>query len=264
MSGSWTGSAALYDAMAPRYDAVFAEPGYRRAYDRLAGEFIARLLPDASGTIVDAGCGTGRWAQRWLNLGHRVTGIEQSPRMIAELRRRGLGDRFHLIAASMDEAEIEPGSADLVIAMGSIQYAADPGAVLRRFAGWVRPGGHVCVYTDSLTALVLELMRMGRTDEALRRLETRRGVFRQGDSTAELHLFDRAALEMLFTQAGLVEVSCHGLLVSASAWDKARAADAALADEDAFLALERRLMADPAMADAGKHIIASGRRPLLG
>jgi len=31
----------------------------------------------------------------------------------------------------MDEAEIEPGSADLVVAMGSMQYAADPGAVLR-------------------------------------------------------------------------------------------------------------------------------------
>ncbi len=36
---------------------------------------------------------------------------------------------------------------------------------------------------------------------------------------------------------------------------------AVLKDEDAFLALERRLMADSAMADAGKHIIASGRRP---
>ena len=120
MSGGWTGSATLYDAMASQYDSVFAEPGYRRAYDRLAGEFIARLLPKAPGTIVDAGCGTGRWAQCWLDLGHRVIGIEQSPRMIAELRRRGLGDRFRLIAASMDEAEIELGSADLVVAMGSM------------------------------------------------------------------------------------------------------------------------------------------------
>jgi SAM-dependent methyltransferase len=264
MMRGWTDSAALYDAMAPQYDAVFAEPGYRRAYDRLAGEFIGKLLPDLPGTIVDAGCGTGRWAQRWLGLGHRVIGIEHSARMIAELRRRDLGDGFRLIATSMDEAEIAPGSADLVVAMGSMQYAADPGAVLRRFAGWVRPGGHVCIYTDSLTALVLELMRMGRTDEALRRLETRRGVFRQGASTAELHLFDRAALERLFAGAGLIDVSCHGLLVTASASDKAQAAQAVQADEASFLALERRLMADPAMADAGKHIIASGRRPLLG
>jgi hypothetical protein len=112
-------------------------------------------------------------------------------------------------------------------------------------------------------ALVLELMRMGKPEEALLRLETRRGVFSQGDTKAELHLFDRTALEGLFATAGLVDVSCHGLLVTATAWEKARCTEAVLADEAAFLGLERRLMADPAMADAGKHIIASGRRPLL-
>jgi SAM-dependent methyltransferase len=259
--GSWTSSAALYDAMAPHYDAIFAKPGYRRAYDRLAGEFIDRLLPGLPGTIVDAGCGTGRWAARWLERGYRVIGIEQSPQMIAELRQRISSDRFRLIPQRMGLAEIEPASADLVVAMGSMQYAADPEAVLRRFAGWARPGGHVCVYTDSLSALVLELMRMGKTEEALQRLQTRRGIFRQGDTIAELHLFDRAALETLFKAAGLVDIRCHGLLVTASAWDKARSTEAALADEAAFLALERRLMADPAMADAGKHIIVSGRRP---
>ncbi len=259
--GGWTSSTTLYDALAPDYDAFFAEPGYRRAYDQLAGEYVGRLLPRNPGTIVDAGYGTARWGRRWLDLGHRVIGIEQSPEMVAGLRRRNLGERFTLIAGNMEQAEIAPASADLVVALGSIQYVADPKAMLRRFAEWVRPGGHVCVYTDSLTALVLELLRMGKTDEALQRLQTRRGVFRQGDSAAELHLFDRAGLEALFAGAGLVDVSCHGLLVTASAWDKARSGAAALADEADFLALERRLMADPAMADAGKHIIVSGRRP---
>lgn len=262
VSGDWTGSAALYDQMAPHYDAIFAEPGYRRAYDRLAGEFIDRLLPEPPATIVDAGCGTGRWAACWLNRGYRVIGIEQSPGMIAALRQRISSERFSLIPQRMGLAEIAPGSADLVVAMGSLQYAADPAAVLRRFAGWVKPGGHVCVYTDSLTALVLELMRIGKTEEALQRLQTRRGIFRQGDRIAELHLFDRAALEALFASAGLTDIRCSGLLVTASAWDKARSGEAALADEEGFLALERRLMADPAMADAGKHIIASGRKPL--
>jgi SAM-dependent methyltransferase len=257
----WTGSATLYDAMAPHYDSLFEEPGYRRAYDRLAGEYIGRLLPPKPGVIVDAGCGTGRWARRWLMLGHRVIGIEQSPAMIAELRRKSPGAGFQLIPGSMDAAEVAPGSADLVVAMGSLQYVADPAAVLRRFRDWVRPGGQVCIYTDSLMALVLELIRMGRPEEAQRRLETRRGVFRQGPTEAELHLFDRTALEGLFAAAGLVDVSCHGLLVNATAWEKARSTAAVLADEAAFLGLERRLMADPAMADAGKHIIASGRRP---
>jgi SAM-dependent methyltransferase len=256
----WTDSTALYDEMAPHYDALFEEPGYRRAYDRLAGEYIDRLVPSEPGMIVDAGCGTGRWARRWLARGPHVIGIEQSPEMIAELRRKRPGPHFRLISEGMEDAEIEPGSADLVVAMGSLHYVADPAAMLRRFADWVRPGGQVCVYTDSLMALVLELIRMGRPEEALRCLETRRGVFRQGDTQAQLHLFDRAALETLFAAAGLVDVGCHGLLVTASAWDKAGCAEQAMADEEAFMRLERRLMSDPAIADAGKHIIASGRR----
>jgi SAM-dependent methyltransferase len=263
MSPSWTDSAALYDTMAQEYDSIFETPGYRRTYDLLAGEYIGGLLPPVPGVVVDAGCGTGRWASRWLALGHRVLGIEQSPQMIAELRQRNLGNNFRLIPHSMDTAEIEAGSADLVVAMGSMQYVADPGALLRRFARWVKPGGSVCIYTDSLMALVLELMRMGKPEEALLRLKTRRGVFSQGDTKAELHLFDRTAVEAMFASAGLIDVSCHGLLVTATAWEKARCTEAVLADEAVFLRLERRLMADPAMADAGKHIIASGRRPSI-
>jgi SAM-dependent methyltransferase len=260
--GPWLDSTALYDEMASSYDAIFEDQSYRRAYDLLAGEFIAARLPAAPGLIVDAGCGTGRWAARWLALGHRVIGIEQSPQMIASLRQKNLGPAFQLIRASMAEADVEDSSADLVIAMGSIQYLADPAAALRRFVRWLKPGGQVCIYTDSLMAIVLELFRMGRSEEALLRLETRKGEFRHGETAAELHLFNREALTDLLSGAGLAEVACHGLLVMASAWDKQRCTEAFAADEAAYLALERRLMADPAMTDAGKHIIASARRPL--
>lgn len=257
----WVDSAPLYDTMAADYDAIFAAPGYRRAYDLLAGEYIASLMPPAPGVVVDAGCGTGRWAVKWLAMGHRVIGIEQSPQMVAQIRGRGLGDDFRLITASMDEVEIEPGTVDLVVAMGSLQYLADPAAVVRRFTDWLKPGGRVCIYTDSLMALVLELIRMGKAEEALLRLETHRGVFSQGATTAELHLYDSAALKALFEGAGLVDVGCHGLLITASALEKTVCARQATEDEAGFLHLERRLMADSTMADAGKHIIASGRKP---
>lgn len=261
LASSWHDSVELYDRIAAEYDSQFYTLGYQRSYDRLAGEFVSHLLPSSPGLIVDAGCGTGRWASRWLAMGHRVIGVEQSSQMIAQLRRRNMGSGFQLITDSMDNAEIAPGSADMVIAFGALQYLPDPAATLRRFVTWLKPGGAVCVYTDSLMALVLELLRLGKRDEALKRLETRRGVWRKGAATAELHLYDSASLTRLFESVGLVGVSCRGLLISASAWDKTHCTDAAIADEDGFLELERRLMADPVMADAGKHIIASGRRP---
>ena len=144
-----------------------------------------------------------------------------------------------------------PASADLVMALGSVQYAADPAAMIRRFAGWTRPGGSVCVYVDSLVSLVLELLREGRTAEALERLSTRRGVFGGGGVSATMHLYDSRSLEADFVAAGLVDVRCHGLTVGAGAIGRRAYATLVEADEAATLAMERRLSADPAMADTG-------------
>lgn len=258
----WKDSAALYDAFAPDYDAVFAEPNHRKAYDSVAWHYVERSLPQTPGLIVDVGCGTGRWIGRLLSRGHRVIGVEQSPEMAKLLRSKQFGPGFELISRDMEAVHLEPASADFVMAMASVQYTKDPAAMIRRFAEWVKPGGSVSVMVDSLVALVLELIRMGKPDEALLRLRTGRGVFTFGSEQADLHLFDSAALQSLLAEAGLVEIVCHGLLVTSSAWGREGCSKAMAADEAGFLELERGLSGHPAMADAGKHLIASGRRPL--
>src|SRR5207237_837238 len=78
--GSQSLSTELFDALAPGYDEHF-RVAHRRAYDDLAWEIVERLLPEQPGTLIDAGCGIGRWVPRILALGHRVIGIEQSTEM---------------------------------------------------------------------------------------------------------------------------------------------------------------------------------------
>ncbi len=251
---------ALYSAVAGGYDDSYARPSHRRIYDRLAWEHASAITLRAGAHVVDAGCGTGRWVSRWLDRGCRVTGIEQAPGMIERLDARRLGPGFTLLECAMEDAPVVAGSADLVLAMGSVQYCADPAAMIRRFASWARPGGTVCVYVDSLLSLVLELIRAGRDEEAQERLHTRRGVFRQGDLSASLALYDRRTLEAQFLEAGLLDVRCHGLAVGASAIGRAACTRAMEADEAATMATERRWSADPAMADAGTHILAMGTR----
>ena len=253
-------SMGLYTALAETYDATYDELSYRRAYDILAWELISALLPPAA-HVVDAGIGAGRWLKRLLEAGHRVTGIEQAPGMIAILQGLDLSPGFTLLRSAMEEAPVEPESADLVMALGSVQYAADPGAMIRRFAGWTKPGGHVCVYADSLVSLVLELVREGRVAEALERLATRRGVFGQGDMSATMHLYDRRSMEADFAAAGLVDIRCHGLTVGAGAVGRQRYAALLQADEAGTMATERTLAADPVMADLGLHVLTIGQRP---
>jgi SAM-dependent methyltransferase len=251
-------SAPLYDLLAPEYDEHFAVP-HRRAYDDLAWERIVALLP-ADGVVVDAGCGIGRWARRLTALGHAVTGIEQSPGMLAELRRRPPGPGFTLVEGSMDEVDLPP-DAGMVLAMGSLQYTRSPEDTIGRLAGWLRPGGVLAVLVDSLVALVLELLREGREEEALRRLATRRGVWRLDGREADLHLLDRARLEAAFAAAGLADIRVEGLLGTASALGRDGLTARLAGDREGLLELERRLGDEPVMADVGKQLLATGRRP---
>lgn len=261
-------SQPLYDALAAEYDAHFAVP-HRRLYDQLAWERFAALLADAGiadGVVVDAGCGIGRWARMLLPLGYSVIGIEQSPGMIAEVERRPPGPGFRLVARPMEavaRADLFPDDdgAAAVVALGSLQYTHDPVAMVAAMATWLRPGGVLAVLVDSRVGLALELIGAGRGDEALTRLTTRRGVWRAEDHEADLHLLDTEALTSAFSAAGLTEIRKSGLLVSAGPLGRDELIARAHADYDAMLALERRLADFPELADAGKQLLVSGRRP---
>jgi SAM-dependent methyltransferase len=251
-------SRPLYDALADGYEEHFAVP-HRRAYDDLAWEQTVALLPEPPDRIVDAGCGVGRWARRLRSRGYEVTGIEQSPGMIAALRRHPSDPGFTLVEASMTDAQLPP-DAGMVLAMGSLQYTDDPEAAVAHLAGWLRPGGFLAVLVDSLVALVLELLRDGREEEARHRLTTRRGVWRQHGREADLHLLDRARLEAAFTAAGLTDIRTRGLLVTATPLGRDELARRLTTDREAHLALERQLLESPLLADTGKQLLVTGRR----
>jgi SAM-dependent methyltransferase len=264
-------SQRLFDSLAPGYDAHFEVP-HRRLYDELAWELVVSMLPAPGpgvGPVVDAGCGTGRWARRLLELGYQVVGVEQAPGMIAELERTHPGEGFRLVVGSMDEVSAEEvlggdaggSGACMVVAMGSLQYTIDPEATVSALASWLAPHGVLAVLVDSYAALVLELLGSSREAEGRERVRTRRGVWRVDGLEADLHLLDSARLHTAFERAGLVDVRPSGLLVSAAALGRERLL-AALSDDYArMLGLERLLAADPALADSGKQLLVTGVRP---
>jgi SAM-dependent methyltransferase len=254
-------SVPLYNALAPSYDQHFAVP-HRRAYDDLAWELVQPLLPDGSARIVDVGCGIGRWARRLVGLGHFVVGIEQAPAMAAMARDLVASGRFELHEMPMEEAVLPERQADLVLAMGSLQYCVDPEQTLQRLGRWARPGGWVVVLVDSLISLALELLAAGKEDEALLRLETRRATWIQGGLQADYHLFNKDRLERAFEDAGLVDIRVRGLLVGWSALGRERMFRRLTDKRDRQMALERRLAGSALLADVGKQLYVSGRVPV--
>lgn len=111
-------SEALYDSLAATYDDHFAVP-HRRAYDDLAWQLCSAAIPAAPSTVVDIGCGVGRWAQRLVSAGYRVIGVEPAPVMAVHAKARLEGcTGFTLVDQRVEEVEIAAGSVDAVIAMG--------------------------------------------------------------------------------------------------------------------------------------------------
>ena len=129
---------ALFGPLGPRYDRMGAflsfgqDPRWRR--------FMVDRLPRDGGRVLDVATGTGLVAEALLARGFRVTGLDQSPGMLARARRR-FGSRLELVEASADELPFPDASFDHLTFTYLLRYVDDPGATLKELARVVRPGG---------------------------------------------------------------------------------------------------------------------------
>ena len=140
MSVRQTHARGLFAPLGPTYDRVGAtlsfgqDPRWRRA-------MVARV-PHDGGHVLDVATGTGLVAEQLLAHGHRVTGLDQSPDMLAIARRR-FGDRVELVQASATALPFPDASFDHLTFTYLLRYVDDPGATLAELARVVRPGGTV-------------------------------------------------------------------------------------------------------------------------
>jgi len=129
----------LFAPLGPTYDRVGAalslgqDPRWRR--------FLVSRLP-RGGQVLDVATGTGLVAAELLRQGFGVTGVDQSPGMLAVARRR-FGDEVQLVTASAEALPLDSGSVDHLTFTYLLRYVADPGATLAELARVVRPGGVV-------------------------------------------------------------------------------------------------------------------------
>jgi SAM-dependent methyltransferase len=138
---------------------VSAADGYARwaaYYDHEVNPLIAietpyveQMVSDLKiGTALDAATGTGRHALRLAQRGIRVTGIDQSPEMLAMARasatRAALAVELHL--GSLDDPlPFVEEQFDLVICALALCHVQNLRGAIREFARVLRPGGAVII-----------------------------------------------------------------------------------------------------------------------
>src|SRR2546421_1329251 len=132
----------LFAPLGPTYDryatvlSLGQDPRWRRF-------LVSRVDVAPANTVLDVATGTGAVARELMRQKHcSVVGVDQSPEMLAEARRR-LGPDVRLVEARAEQLPFPDASFDALTFTYLLRYVADPAATLRELARVVRPGGTI-------------------------------------------------------------------------------------------------------------------------
>jgi demethylmenaquinone methyltransferase/2-methoxy-6-polyprenyl-1,4-benzoquinol methylase len=132
----------LFAPLGPTYDryatllSLGQDPRWRRF-------LVSRIEAGPRDTVLDVATGTGAVARELIRQKRcTVVGLDQSPEMLAEARRR-LGPDVRLVDATADRIPFPDGTFDALTFTYLLRYVPDPAATLRELARVVRRGGTV-------------------------------------------------------------------------------------------------------------------------
>jgi S-adenosylmethionine-dependent methyltransferase len=121
-------------------------------------------------SVVDIGGGTGGFAVRVAELGHRVMVIDPSPDALAILARRaeesGVAQLVTGLQGDLDSLPERARYADVVLCHGVLEIVEDPAAALATLAGVLRPGGTLSLLVNQRHAAVVTRAMAGHFTQA--------------------------------------------------------------------------------------------------
>jgi S-adenosylmethionine-dependent methyltransferase len=170
---------------------------------------------DQPAQVVDIGGGTGGFAVRVAELGHRVTVVDPSPDALAILTRRaeesGVDAQVTGLQGDLGTLSdlVPAGSADVVLCHGVLEIVDDPDAALRTIAGVLRPGGVLSLLINQRHAAVVARAMAGHFAAARAILEDTPDA--AGESTTRRFTADEVTT--MLDAAGFTTTAMHAVRV---------------------------------------------------
>ena len=199
--------AAHWGRRAAHFDEDFGH-SVRTTAERAAWDRIFDLVLAGRGALdtLDAGCGTGFLSLELASRGHRVTGVDFAPEMLAEARRKaaekGAAVRFE--EADAEQLPFASGRFDLVVSRHVLWTLPHPEAAIDEWIRVLRPGGRLAVIDGQFDPGVLTHQRENaRTSAEYAAI---------GDRLPFLGGRPREEIESLFKAHGLVNVGSDPVL----------------------------------------------------
>lgn len=132
-----------YDAVADTYDHHYDYRRGRKYHTHLSNHLI-KALPEG-GNLLDIGCGTGLFVEKYIQNGGCGTGLDISEKMVAKARRRCPGCEF--MVGTGENLPFNDGSFNAVSSVLVFSYVKNPVAMLSEVYRVLTPGGSVALCT---------------------------------------------------------------------------------------------------------------------
>lgn len=153
-----------YDAIAGIYDTHYDRPR-GRCYHTHISTHVMDALPKG-GRLLDIGCGTGLFVEKYLNNGGTAVGIDISRNMIAKARGRCPASAFTL--GTGDGLPFRDESFDAIASLLVFTYLKDPKAMLEEAFRVLRPGGAISICTLGKKLLTCGIPALYQIGERIR------------------------------------------------------------------------------------------------
>ena len=113
--------------------------------DRLARIAGGSLAVVAGKTVLEAGCGAGRFTEVLLEEGARVFSADLSNAVEANLENCSRFEKHFVCQADIRHLPVLPASFDVVVCVGVIQHTPNPEETIERLCRYVKPGGSLFI-----------------------------------------------------------------------------------------------------------------------
>lgn len=145
----------LFDQYAPRFDKSLRDGLKYQAPDQLR-----RLIEESAparrfGRVLDLGCGTGLMAEALADISKTIDGVDLSPGMIAEARRKNIYASLNV--TDLRTALTSARGYDLIVAADVLNYVRDLAPVISSAATALAPGGLFAFTVESDDAEAVSL-----------------------------------------------------------------------------------------------------------